>query len=191
MRQKYISAAVEGDPDEAVARKLAETVGLEISAVHGKKGKGYLDQKAAAFNAAARFGPWLILRDLDNDAPCPGELVHRLLARPSRHMMLRIAVRSVESWVLADKDAFRRFMGIASARVPDRPDDLPNPKGTLVGLARTSRYSDMAPDPGAPNSVGPAYNARLIEFIMLHWRPRVAARNSESLRRCLAKLDAL
>lgn len=188
---KFISAAVEGDPDEAVVRRLAEATDLEIVAVHGKKGKSYLDQKAEAFNAAAKHGPWLVLRDLDNDAPCPGELVRRLLPRPSRQMVLRLAVRSIESWLLADKEALRRFLGIALARIPDRPDELPDPKSALVGLTRRSRYTDMAPEPGAPNRVGPAYNARLIEFVMLHWRPRIAARNSESLRRCLARLDAI
>lgn len=191
MPQTYITAAVEGDPDEAVARRLAAEANLEVVAVHGKKGKGYLDQKIRAFNAAAQRAPWLVMRDLDRDAPCPPELVQRLLPAPARQMVYRVVVHTVESWLFADRDALRRFLGVPLTLIPDRPDDVLDPKSTMIQLARRSRYADMAPPAAAPNRVGPAYNARLIEFVINHWRPRMAARNSESLRRCLAKLDAL
>lgn len=39
--------------------------------------------------------------------------------------------------------------------------------------------------------MGPAYPARLIEYAATAWRPEVAARNAESLRRAVACLRRL
>ncbi|MBI4564946.1 MAG: AAA family ATPase [Planctomycetes bacterium] len=40
-------------------------------------------------------------------------------------------------------------------------------------------------------SVGPAYSSRLIEYVERHWRPRVAANRSDSLRRAIECLQRL
>lgn len=65
----------------------------------------------------------------------------------------------------------------------------------MVNLARRSRRKsvreDMVPGDKSSRRVGPAYTGRLIEYAATEWRPAVAARRSESLRRaidCLRRL---
>ena len=68
----------------------------------------------------------------------------------------------------------------------------------MVDIARHSRRreirEDMLPRTGSGRVVGPAYTARLIEFVMggkIGWRPEIAAERSESLKRCLRSLRRL
>ena len=65
-----ISAAVEGYTDEAVVRRLIRHVGAEPGPVYRRKGKPDLRSRVEGYNRAARRAPWLILVDLDQDAPC-------------------------------------------------------------------------------------------------------------------------
>jgi hypothetical protein len=63
----------------------------------------------------------------------------------------------------------------------------------LVNLARRSRVRAIRDDivPHLSARIGPAYNVRLSEFVVRSWRPRKAARYSESLARCLSSLESL
>lgn len=68
----------------------------------------------------------------------------------------------------------------------------------VVNLARRSRSreiaADMVPRRESGRPEGAAYASRLIEFISdsrRGWRPTVAARSSNSLRRCLRRLRRL
>jgi hypothetical protein len=113
-------------------------------------------------------------------------------------MCFRVAVREVESWLLADKHRFSAFFSLPLAAVPDDPDALLDPKAALLtAIARSRRNSiraDMLPRHSSGRRVGPAYVSRLIEFTSDRergWRPDVAAERSESLARCLSRLDAL
>lgn len=105
---------------------------------------------------------WLILHDLDHDAPCASALIGRLLAghRLAPRVLLRVPVRAMESWMLADAEGFAGEFRIAERRLPDRPDDLDDPKQSLVEACRT-------------------------------WDPERAAQRSPSLRRTLATLRGL
>lgn len=75
---------VEGDLDEAVLRRLAAEASLLIGTVYGKNGKDDLDRRLAGYNNAARFAPWIVLRDLEHDAECAPVLRSRL--PPERHL---------------------------------------------------------------------------------------------------------
>lgn len=193
-----ISGAVEGIVDEAVFRRMVRSVRGEPGPVYGKSGKRPLLDRLPGFNNAARFSPWLVLVDLDQDADCAPPFCAAALPAPSNGMCFRVAVRAVESWLLADRDRFASFLGVSPARLPEDPDDHPNPKQMVVNLARRSRSRDMAKDlvprEGSGRSEGPAYASRLIEFISddrRGWRPQVAARSSDSLARCLRSLRRL
>ncbi len=50
---------------------------------------------------------------------------------------------------------------------------------------------EMPPQSGSGRQVGPAYTARMIEFVEQRWRPEDAGARSESLRRCLTRLREL
>jgi hypothetical protein len=113
-------------------------------------------------------------------------------------VLSRVAVRQVEAWLLSDRESIARFLSVPISRVPTDPESQTNPKQTMVNLAakskRKSIREDMVPRPGSGRSVGPAYTSTLIEFIQSPapiWRPKNAARNSESLRRCMRCLEQL
>lgn len=173
-------------------RRLLDMVGLEMGDVHGLRGKNLLDQRLRGYNNAARFAPWVVVRDLNRDAPCASALVQQLLPTPAPGMCLRIAVRSAEAWLLADREEISRFLSVSPARVPVAPDMALDPKRLLVDLARRSRRrairEDVVPPPGTSGVVGPGYSGRIIEFASKSWRPHVAARQSRSLSRSIQAL---
>lgn len=193
-----ITVAVEGNVDEAVVRRLIEHVGGIPGPVYGRNGKDYLRQRIANYNLAARQSPWVVLVDLDHDAECAPPLRSAWLPDLSPLMCLRVAVRQVEAWLLADRERLAKFLSVSASKIPRNPEAIENPKNTVVELARASRRrdirEDMVPRPGSGRSVGPAYTSRLIEFVIgksTGWRPDVAARDSESLSRSLACLQRI
>jgi hypothetical protein len=193
MNVSRFSLAVEGIADAAVAQRILRHLGLEAGPINGLPGKADLDQCLTGYNHAAKYLPWLVLRDLDRDACCAPELLPTLLRKPATKMCLRIAVRAVESWLLADRHRMSQFLGVALNKLPANPDQLDDPKTVLVNMARKSRKKiireDMVPAPGSSTRVGPAYSARIIEYADAIWRPDIAADHSNSLRRCIAALE--
>jgi hypothetical protein len=191
----WITAVAEGMVDEAAIRRLAGDFAIRVSAVHTPGGKHRLDRRLRNYNAAARFGPWLVLRDLDHDASCPAELIENRLPVRSPNLMLRIAVRSIEAWLLADHFNFSRFFGIPDTLIPADPEALARPKRTVVDLARRSRRreirNNLVPAQGLSVETGAGYSAYLTEFINKSWTPASAAARSDSLRRCLKVLKNL
>jgi hypothetical protein len=188
-----ITVAVEGLTDAPVLRRLLAHVGHDIAVVHGGHGKGEIDRNISGYNNAGRFAPWLVLRDLDHDAECPAALVTELLPERAEYMQFRIAVRAMESWLIADGNALARFLSVKERAVPNNPDELENPKDTLVALARQSRRrdirEDMVPARGTSAAIGPAYSSRIEEFAREHWRPAIAATRSISLNRSISRLS--
>jgi hypothetical protein len=185
-------AAVEGYLDEVVLQAMASPIGVALEPVYGKKGKQDLRNKVSNYNRAAQFEPWIILVDLNTDAQCAPELCRSWVAEPSPLLCFRVAVRAVESWLLADRVSIAKFLGVSKSLIPGSPDSLEDPKETLVNLARRSRRTrireDLVPSPTGGRKVGPAYNSSLIEFVIhseIGWRPLIAAEHSESLRRCM------
>jgi hypothetical protein len=190
-----IMAAVEGIVDEAVAQRLIEQIGAVAGPVYGRRGKDHLRKSLGGYNHAARFAPWLVLMDLNSDAECAPILRAALLPAEASMMRLRIAVREVEAWLLADRERFARFLGVPALGLPVSPEAEADPKRTVVAIARRSRRrelrEDIVPRPGSGRSEGPGYASRIIEFVLDEkrgWRPEVAALRADSLRRCLAAL---
>ena len=186
----YVTLVAEGPADAEAAKRICLEFGHFAGPIHITRGKGKLDSNIRGYNNAARFIPWLVLRDLNSDATCPPELVERLVRQRSQFFQLRIPVRALETWLLADIENFSPFLSVTARLFPDAPELLSNPKLTVVNLARQSRRRDirldMTPATGTSAVVGRGYNSRLIEFIHSGWRPENAAQRSESLRRCMA-----
>jgi len=182
-----VNVLIEGITDEAVVRRILEYVGLTCGTVYGKSGKGPLLQRLPNYNQAARFVPWLVVVDLDQDAECAPPFVQSVLLNPAGGMQLRVAVRAVEAWLLADAERLADFLGIRAAKIPPNPDAEPDPKTTLVNLARRSRRrairEDIVPREGSGSRVGPGYAGRLIEFVMTAGRaPKALSRPFRSPR---------
>lgn len=181
--------------DEAVLHRLIGIVGGKAGSIYPTGGKYQLDQRIAGYNNAARFSAWCVLRDLNADAPCAGDLKTRLLPEPATMMCFRIAIRAIEAWLIADRERMAGFLSISEAAVPVSPEDLPDPKGTLINLAGRSRKRSVrigiVPRSGSGRRVGPDYTSLMIEYIESKWRPEVAAEVSESLRRCIMRMRNL
>lgn len=186
-----VTLAGEGYVDLVVLRRLVAALGLAAATEHDCGGKPALRRRLTGFNAAAAHSPWIVLADLDAEQ-CPAEHVRELLPHPERLMVLRLAVRAVEAWLMADAQALATWMRVSPARVPLNPDDEPNAKLALINLARSSRSGplrqDMVPREGSGRSVGPAYTSRLAEFVAEHWDPERAAANSDSLSRAIGRI---
>jgi hypothetical protein len=189
---KVLSAAVEGDVDEAVVRRLAAEAGMMAGAVYGKMGKQHLRTRLQGYGHAARFSPWLVLVDLDREADCAPTLRRSWLPEPVSAMCFRVAVREIEAWLLADREAIAEFLAVSKAGVPLSPEGEVDPKAVVVALAARSRRAairaDMVPRAGSGRQVGRAYTSRMIEFVTRYWRPAVAAKAAESLERCRARI---
>jgi hypothetical protein len=197
-RPVVVCGAVEGLLDEAVLKRLIAHVGAVPGPMYGKRGKSPLLRQLRGYNRAARFTPWVVLVDLDQDEECAPPFRAARLTEPAPNMCFRIAVREVESWLLSDSERLAQFLAVPRKAVPANPEALPLPKDAMIQLAQRSRRGyireDMAPRPGSGRRVGPAYSSRLIEFVgdaARGWRPEVATGFSDSLARCLECLRRL
>ena len=186
--------ATEGDDDAVVAQRLLTHVGFEIAHSPGAlNGKAMLDKKLPTYARSAGAIPWFILRDMDHDAPCPGQLVEDLIPDRPPLLVLRIAVRAVESWLLADDEGIAEYLQVPRNKVPRQPDQLDHPKLEMVRLARLSSHAavrrDMVPEEGGGRPTGKAYTQRLVTFARERWDPSHARTRSASIHACLRALE--
>lgn len=189
--QPQVTVAVEGDLDERIARRLVAEAGGDVARVYGRRGKEWLRQQIGGYRNASMRSPWFVLVDLDS-GECPPRLREEWgIAADMRGMCFRVAVRAVESWLLADRDGLARLLGVARGGLPDRPDAAPDPKRALIDAARRSRRSRVRdailPRPGARQ--GPLYTATLGRFADERWSPAAAAELSPSLASCRRRLS--
>src|SRR5262249_1796005 len=110
-----ISAAVEGDLDEVVLRRLVGDVGAQVGSVYANRVKPFVLHKLVAWDRAELYGPWLVLIALDQDATCAAAARTAWLPTPSPGMCFRIAVRAIEAWLLADREGLARLLAISPA----------------------------------------------------------------------------
>ena len=162
------------------------------SRFHGR-GFGYLKRNISGFNKASKGMPYLILTDLDDKECAPIMIQEWLPETKNPNLIFRIAVREVESWVLADQPGFAKFLGISPKKVAEKPDDLSDPKAYLISLARESRKrairEDIVPRQGSTAKQGPAYNECLVSFVQEAWNPSNARLSSPSLERTIKAIE--
>lgn len=179
---------------------VLRTRGLHVDPRRVKvtSGKQEFDRRLPKYNQAARHAPWLAVRDLDQDGGDCAATLRRALLPPAEQaaaLALRIAVRALDAWLLADAQAFAAFFRVARARVPDGPEGLVDPKLALVGLCRHSSSASIrrgiVPPKGSPRRVGPEYTALVSEYAETTWRPDTAAGAAPSLARLLREIDDL
>ena len=196
MNTIYLTLAVEDVLSEVVARQLIKQTqkAYRVTQCLRKGGFGYLKSKINAFNKAASGVPFFVLTDQDSINECPPDKIANWLNRPRNpNLIFRIAVMEVESWVIADRKAFTRFLSIPLSWVPQDTDSIPDPKEFLISLARKSRSSrlreDLVPPRGATSKQGPDYNSQLTRFVREDWDAHSARNNSKSLNRALVRLE--
>jgi len=189
-----INLACEDDLSEFVMTRLLEVSGTKFHVLgcYSRGGSGYLKKSLSGFNKASEFIPFFVLTDLDRYECAPTMIAEWVDFTPHSNLIFRIAVREVESWILADREGFADFLGISPVRIPDNPDALQDPKQILINLAARSRKRNIREDI-VPTSdfarIGPNYNGRLMEFVLGNWDIERAASRSDSLRRALRHLE--
>jgi hypothetical protein len=188
--------AIEDVLSEAIARKLINSIrpDIIINIVIGKKGRGHLQNKAGELNRSAQTSKVFLLADLDNPQECPSVLISNWLsnAQISSHLLFRFAVTEIESWILADREAFSNFLKIPTNRIPLQTDSILQPKEFIVNLARKSRLknikNDLVPRINGTAAVGPLYNPKIVGFISNTWEPERAMISSTSLFKTIKRL---
>lgn len=158
-----------------------------------ERGKDNLRKRCRAYAAASVVQPVVMLTDLDRE-PCPTALTSSWLPGGiPANCLLRIAVREVEAWLMADTEGFAQALAVRTAWIPDQVDALADPKSEVLRLSRKSSKSsirrDVPPQPGRPASIGPGYNDLLRDFVKDTWDPVRAALKSPSLARSLQRME--
>ena len=203
MNSDYVILAAEDRLSEAVATKILMNVGFQIVRKPQKprnsrlKGNSYLKKRAPEFNRSAT-GPYyfFMLTDLDSPKICPPGLIQSWVNGPlNPRFFLRVAVMEVESWVMADQNAFAEFLRVSIEEVPTKTDEIPDPKESLLSLAKKSKSAELRKDllPKKGNrtaQIGPGYNTRLSGFVRDYWNMDRAASVSPSLKRTVDRLQS-
>ena len=189
--------AIEDKLSEAVAKKVARHVlgkDVDLRSIVGN-GFGSLRRKLPSFRDASRQYPVWLLTDLDR-WPCPAALISEWtggIVLPAT-LSFRVAVREIESWLLADRDELAEFLGVSVGKIARNPDAINDPKHYLVNLAMKGRRSirdDIVPKKGSASSQGFGYNERLCEFVEGVWSPGRASYRSRSLEKAMTRLSEL
>jgi hypothetical protein len=191
-----IHLATEDELSECVGRRLIDEIGGEIvvDLSFRKGGNGYLRTNLDKFCQIARRHPLMLITDLDS-ARCAPTLIREWSANSAMpgQLLFRVAVREIESWLLADRTAIAKLLG-KKAKLKQSPDLLLDPKATLLRLALGAPKeirNDLVKEQGAIASQGLGYNDRLCDFVRTEWSPERASNNSDSLHRARASLISL
>jgi hypothetical protein len=190
----YITIATEDELSEAVGNRLVADIlpTFEVSQMLRRGGNGYLKKKCRNFNQMALRHPVLLITDLDN-APCASELINGWFGDLplNADLIFRVAVREIESWLLADHQGMAELLERGANNITQNPDQLGNPKEYLLQCAkRASREvkNDLIRSKGALASQGLGYNSRLGMFVREVWAPNRASERSDSLARAMQRL---
>lgn len=188
-----IAVATEEQLSEAIALRLISEIPTphHVTFKLGNKGNGYLRSRMSSWYQMAQQQVMVVLTDLDR-ANCVVEFRDQWLTNvPPDRLVFRVAVREVESWVLADHVAMRALIG-AKGVLPIAPDELPDPKQALLGLAKRAPKQvreDLLKTIDGKLAQGLGYNARLKEWVNSQWSPHRAAERSPSLARARLRLN--
>jgi hypothetical protein len=191
-----VALLVEGVLDAHIGGRVIIHAGMEPGVVYGRQGWTYIRERVQGFNQASDGNPMLAIVDLmDTGIACAATLVNSWIAHRRPNMILRVARPEIESWLLADRDGFARFLGIRPQHVPNHPDDVPDAKAEVMRLAsrcrNQRRRAAIVPRDGYSASEGPLYTAELGIFVSEDWDINAASTCSPSLRSALRRLAEL
>lgn len=182
--------------DEAVAIRIIEAAGHTHGTCFGKKGCGYIEKKIQQFNSTAHHINYLALVDfMDTKLNCPPEVISNWLPHQRPKMLFRVVVREIESWLLADRSNLAKFLKINVAMLPLDPEQISDPKLSLVNLARKSKSARireaLVPTAGSTAHEGKLYSSEMKTFITELWDIESARKTARSLDKALISLERL
>jgi hypothetical protein len=180
---------VEDDLSEAVLKEILKQSQRPFSVGSCLKGRGYgyIKKNLPGINQAAKGSPYLVLTDLDRNK-CPLDLRSQWLSPPKHpNLIFRVAVREVEAWLLAHRQAFAQFLGISKDLIPTDLDSVEDPKQLVIYLTKKSkkRYlrDAIVPVKNSTAKIGRDYNGQLIQFVNQNWNADLAKFHSLSLEK--------
>jgi len=204
MNEKFITSSlvVEGETDYLIISRLCEYFNIPLGSPFIAKGKDRLLKNLDGYINAARFKPFIVLIDLDEDFSCAPEALRKWVKVRADYLILRIPVHAIDSWILADREGFSKFFSVPIKYIPVSTDNEKKPKEKMMSILNKSRSKTikkkMLPRTAAKRKVGSLYSATLKEFIFgvpegvkPKWNPFQAAQCSDSLNRCLKALNQL
>ncbi|MFC5320783.1 hypothetical protein [Bradyrhizobium oligotrophicum] len=184
---------------EQAAQKIiaVENSTLTVSNVMGRRGFSYFQSRIAQIRRSAVSLKFLIFLDGDElGTICPGNAIEQWFhTRHPDNIHVRFAFHEVESWLLADRHNLATFLNVSASAIPVVGDKVRNTKELLIQLARRSRsreiLQDLVPPSGYTSPVGPAYNARISEFIQNNWDVKAASAVNDSLARACRRVSEI
>jgi hypothetical protein len=189
-----VNLVVEDALSEAVCLRLLAHHSLDAGFVYGNEGYGFIKTRLRGFNHAAKGMCYLVLADLDR-FNCAPELWNHWLPGISRHpnLIFRVAVREVESWLLADIESLARFFRFKNRLSFANPDQVADPKQEVLAMASKSpnrmlREGVVFKNRHGKLVQGPDYNGSLLRFVQTTWDLSNAIRRSDSLQRAAKAL---
>lgn len=196
--QTPIVLVVEDELSEAVMRKViaSRASALEVAdRVVRSGGFGNIKSQMHKFKTACHAFPHVVLTDLDRN-PCPSALLSAWRVGPlPAKLVFRVAVHSVESWLLADREGISSFLSVPISKITRSPETLDDSKRELLKLARKARSrrlaSELCPAVGSVARQGPLYNAHMVRFVRDRWRVDAACDLAPSLARACLRIAEL
>lgn len=179
---------------EAVMRKLIAFFPTKYreDKSYNKHGFAAIKRDLKSYNHAAKYTPFFVLTDLDQNE-CPLTLIREWLTFDKNpNLIFRVAVKEIESWVMADREGFANFASVSLKRVPVNPDDLINPKAALFEIIKKSKKRELKEDilpRYEGDRIGPNYNGCLAQFVVKSWDIERAIKSSPSLKRAFENLQ--
>lgn len=181
---------------QAVLLRILGFIGVDVAGwtVGKTGGSGKMKSNVPKYAKLAMSYFVVLITDLDS-TPCPRGLIQNWLGvvvQP-RLLHIRVAVREVESWVLADREGVADFLDVSQEIVPRTPDAEADPKTALLLVAEKSGTRSVREDivirrGGQPR---PAlnYNSAITSFVGKHWNIERAIARSPSLARTCRRLQ--
>jgi hypothetical protein len=192
-----ITLVFEDDLHKAVLQRV---LNVDDSRTHWvpKYGKSEIDKRDSAYVQAALHQTVVILRDLDKDAVCAPEfLALRNIPCDQAGLFYRLAVRTVESWVMADKEGFKAYFQCKSGLIDqsnldglDRPKDFALEQIFKGSMPASKKKGIVSFKSGAYRQQYD-YNPQMTRFVQTSWSPDRAVENSDSFRRFLDAMQCI
>jgi hypothetical protein len=192
---QFINIVVEDLLTELTIKKILNNYKdkFQLHNIFGKRGFGYIKSRITNFNAAAKNIPYLIITDLDQ-YDCPPSLCKEWFTfTKNPNLIFRIAVKEIETWLIADRKNFSGFLKIPENRISKEVESISDPKEFIIKLATRSPNREMrssiVPKLKSTAKIGPNYNDCLARFIINYWDIDLASMNSISLHKTLESLN--
>lgn len=196
----YAYLLTNGDVNRvAGTRLLKKLCGLESNAIRPIVRGDRKGLRTSIRELLNNLEPLLVIIDLEQEAQCAPSLLEKWLkGYPAEGLRcIRIAVRAIESWVMADTEGLGKFLRVDPKRIEKewrnsgKPDFIDFPKDFLV-----QRVIPLSPKNEIRNSmipvenerVGKGYNNQLRKFLSEFWDPVRDAKNSPSLESALKRI---